>query len=74
MCRFEDRPTVLVEVHLAEENLGLAIAGFLVGVAEEVPLAIELVGGVVSHSEELAVRTDERVATTFSMGWPLLST
>ncbi len=52
-------------MHLAKEDFGLSVAFFLVGMGEEVPLSVKLIGGVVSYSEKLAVGTDEGVASAF---------
>ena len=49
----------------------MAIAGFFVGVGEEVPLAIKLIGGVVACTKELGIGADEGVASSFGHGLSL---
>ena len=52
-------------MHLAEEETGLAVVGFLIGVGEKVPLTIELVGGTMANTIVVGIGTDEGVTTTF---------
>ena len=74
-CRLEGwfyhRPAFFIEVHLAQEHLSLSIMCLLVGMAEEVPLPIELIGGIVTCSEKLAVGTNEYFTATFLHWLPL---